>query len=245
MTDETAMVPSMVDTTKALDIQQVKLQVQQVNHLLKEIMQVDQHYGKIPGCGDKPTLYQPGAQKIALLWGFGASYNIARDDHDGMHREYQVICKLMCSYPRPIGTCVRVIPPVLRHYWVRVTAQPRMTVVSGGSHQVAARRSSTTTQPTTTIPVSRWRRSERMLMLYSPAPQQVISLLRISRTTRNYMAVVTLPPRKRSRSIAALTLQPRRRIRSPHHHPIPLRTPTRTTGKGPSPSPASTTQRRG
>ena len=34
------------------------------HYLFKE----DIHYGRIPGCGDKPTLYKPGAEKIASVF---------------------------------------------------------------------------------------------------------------------------------------------------------------------------------
>lgn len=33
-------------------------------------------YGTIPGCGDKPTLLKPGADKIALLFGLVSEYNV-------------------------------------------------------------------------------------------------------------------------------------------------------------------------
>ena len=32
-------------------------------------------YGKIPGCGDKPILYKPGAEKIATLFGFYVNFD--------------------------------------------------------------------------------------------------------------------------------------------------------------------------
>ncbi|KKK62317.1 hypothetical protein LCGC14_3005550 [marine sediment metagenome] len=94
MTDETTALVQVVDTTKALDIKQVSVQIQQVRQLLKEQMKEGVHYGKIPGCGDKPTCYQPGAQMTALFFGFGASYIVDHTDQDNGHREYEIICKL-------------------------------------------------------------------------------------------------------------------------------------------------------
>ena len=36
-----------------------------VLELMQRVMQPDVHYGVIRGCGDKPTLLQPGAQALA------------------------------------------------------------------------------------------------------------------------------------------------------------------------------------
>ncbi|MHC4891660.1 MAG: hypothetical protein ACYTEO_19595 [Planctomycetota bacterium] len=70
-------------------------QVQTIQELMKRVMQEGQHYGKIPGCGDKPTLLLPGAQKIALLFGFSPEYEVDRYEIPGGHREYEVTCRLL------------------------------------------------------------------------------------------------------------------------------------------------------
>ncbi len=53
----------------------------QVNHLqyvMSKIMRDGEHYGKIPGCGDKPTLLKPGAEKICMTFRLSPSYEILR-----------------------------------------------------------------------------------------------------------------------------------------------------------------------
>lgn len=73
---------------------QVKQQVQQIQHLMSEVMQDNSHYGTIPGCGNRPTLLQPGAQKLCLMFGLADDYQIEQTDMPNGHREYRVKCTL-------------------------------------------------------------------------------------------------------------------------------------------------------
>lgn len=43
---------------------------------LKNILTERHDYGKIPGCGDKPTLLKPGAEKILMAMGITATYEL-------------------------------------------------------------------------------------------------------------------------------------------------------------------------
>lgn len=43
---------------------------------LKNILTEKHDYGKIPGCGDKPTLLKPGAEKILMAMGITATYEL-------------------------------------------------------------------------------------------------------------------------------------------------------------------------
>ena len=72
----------------------VRDQVNKIQELMNGVLQDGQHYGKIPGCGDKPTLLQPGAEKIALMFGWAASYEVSKESLVGGHREYDVTCNL-------------------------------------------------------------------------------------------------------------------------------------------------------
>ena len=73
---------------------EVRSQVNQIQHLMKEVLQEGEHYGKVPGCGQKPTLLQPGAEKIAYMFHFVPTYNVERIDLGAGHREYEVECTL-------------------------------------------------------------------------------------------------------------------------------------------------------
>lgn len=53
------------------------------------------HYGKIPGCGEKPTLLLPGAQVMATTFRLCPSYIVAQEPESiPGHRSYQVTCIL-------------------------------------------------------------------------------------------------------------------------------------------------------
>jgi hypothetical protein len=43
-------------------------QVNAIQEAMKQVMEEGVHYGKVPGCGDKPALFKPGAEKINLLF---------------------------------------------------------------------------------------------------------------------------------------------------------------------------------
>lgn len=47
----------------------VKGQIASIYHVMREIMREGQHYGRIPGCGDKPALFKAGAEKLCINFG--------------------------------------------------------------------------------------------------------------------------------------------------------------------------------
>lgn len=72
----------------------VREQVNEIQYLMRNVLHEGTHFGKVPGCGDKPTLLQPGAEKIALMYGWVASYSVERNELPMGHREYDVTCTL-------------------------------------------------------------------------------------------------------------------------------------------------------
>lgn len=48
--------------------QDVQTQVNAIQEVMNHIMKKDTHYGTIPGCGNKPTLLKPGAEKIMMTF---------------------------------------------------------------------------------------------------------------------------------------------------------------------------------
>lgn len=52
-----------------LNIATLSRRVNLIAEIKRDILIKDEHYGTIPGCGDKPTLLQPGAQQFASLFG--------------------------------------------------------------------------------------------------------------------------------------------------------------------------------
>lgn len=101
---------------RALTVQELHERLEFVRKVMKQEMKVDQDYGKIPGTGDKPSLLQPGAQK--LLMTFNLREQVKKEtlrQFDNLpifgHREYELTVTVFPSGDRPengwdgVGTC--------------------------------------------------------------------------------------------------------------------------------------------
>lgn len=89
---------------------EVRQQVNQIQYLMKEVLKPGEHYGAVPGCGKKPTLLQPGAEKISFMFHLVPTYEVRRYDMAGGHREYEVKCTLTSRdtgevMGEGVGTC--------------------------------------------------------------------------------------------------------------------------------------------
>lgn len=73
---------------------EVREQVNQIQYLMRNVLQKGTHYDTIKGCGPKPVLLQPGAEKIAYMFHFVPTYEVQREDFGNGHRSYDVTCKL-------------------------------------------------------------------------------------------------------------------------------------------------------
>jgi hypothetical protein len=62
--------------------------------VMQSVMREGEHFGRIPGCGDKPTLLKAGAEILAMTFGLAPTFRIERTDLPSGHREYQVLCTL-------------------------------------------------------------------------------------------------------------------------------------------------------
>ena len=79
---------------KPLTISELKEQVNLIQQVMREVMVKNEHYGVIPGCGDKPALLKPGAEK--LIFTFRLVPDPIEDiiELPGEHREYRYKIKL-------------------------------------------------------------------------------------------------------------------------------------------------------
>lgn len=75
----------------ALEVQQ---QVNQLQYLMRQVLKQGEHYGVIPGTKGKPSLLQPGAEKICLMFKLVPRYEVERAELGAGHREYTVTCTL-------------------------------------------------------------------------------------------------------------------------------------------------------
>lgn len=69
----------------------IKAQVQLIQKVMRAVMKDGTHYGKIPGAGDKKTLFKPGAEVLCATFRIAPSYRI-EDLSDGDSVRYRVTC---------------------------------------------------------------------------------------------------------------------------------------------------------
>lgn len=72
----------------------MKAQVDLIQDVMKQVMHDKEHYGVIPGCGDKPALLKPGAEKLNLTFRMAPDPETETVDLGNGHREYRVKCIL-------------------------------------------------------------------------------------------------------------------------------------------------------
>ncbi|MBE7156901.1 MAG: hypothetical protein INR62_00440 [Rhodospirillales bacterium] len=77
-----------------LTVQQVLTHVALIQQIMSAAMKEGEHFGRIPGCGDKPTLLKPGAEKLCLLFRLAPAYDVEERQHERGHREYRVTTTL-------------------------------------------------------------------------------------------------------------------------------------------------------
>ena len=79
---------------QALGVDEIIAQVQLIQNVMHRVMKEGEHFGTIPGCGDKKTLLQPGAQKLTMTFRLCPEYEIQEVNIERGHKEYRVICTL-------------------------------------------------------------------------------------------------------------------------------------------------------
>lgn len=87
--DETAVVKR-----DRMSVVEVRENVNLIQQVMDAVMHKGEHYGVIPGCGDKPTLLKPGAEKLCTTFRLSPTYEIRKTDLDRGHREYEIVCTL-------------------------------------------------------------------------------------------------------------------------------------------------------
>jgi hypothetical protein len=79
-------------------------QVQAIQHVMKAVMKDGEHFGTIPGCGDKKTLMKSGAEKIMMTFRLANDTDVEVIEMQGGHREYRVKCTLYSPDGQRLGT---------------------------------------------------------------------------------------------------------------------------------------------
>lgn len=75
----------------AATAKEVRAHVQLIQQVMRGVMKQGTHYGKIPGAGDKMSLFKPGAEVLCVTFRIAPSYRID-DLSDGDSVRYRVTC---------------------------------------------------------------------------------------------------------------------------------------------------------
>lgn len=63
--NELQVIPTENKLSGRLTASEIRADVNLIQEVMNAVMKQNVHYGTVPGCGDKPTLLKPGAEKIA------------------------------------------------------------------------------------------------------------------------------------------------------------------------------------
>lgn len=94
---------------RAMTLDELHTNLEFIRKVMRQEMKEGQDYGKIPGTGEKPTLLQPGAQK--LLMTFNLSEYVKKEtlrEYPGFHREYEFTVTVKAPNGKEwdgVGTC--------------------------------------------------------------------------------------------------------------------------------------------
>lgn len=92
-----------------MTVDELKSNLDYIREIMRTVMKKGQDYGTVPGCGDKPALFQPGAQKLCMTFQLQDRVNKEEvRDLPNFHREYSFIITLTSATGREwdgVGTC--------------------------------------------------------------------------------------------------------------------------------------------
>ncbi len=93
----------MTNELMPLTAKDMQLQVNSIQEMMSQVMKDGTHFGKVPGCGDKPALLKAGAEKLGLMFGLSALFDIQLKELPQGHREYMVSCTLKSRSGLEVG----------------------------------------------------------------------------------------------------------------------------------------------
>ncbi len=85
------------ENAQPMSIDQLKNRVVLIQGAMKSVMKDGEDYGTVPGCGDKPTLLEPGAEKLMCLFRLSPRFEREMKELPNGHREYNIKCSLYAS----------------------------------------------------------------------------------------------------------------------------------------------------
>ena len=82
------------ESTQSMTVAGVHRQIQLIQEIMQNEMKDGEHYGTVPGCGDKKVLLKPGAEKLSLLFKMAPRFKIENVDMGNGHREVRIVTEL-------------------------------------------------------------------------------------------------------------------------------------------------------
>lgn len=82
------------ESSQSMTVQSIHNQIQLIQQVMKTEMKEGEHYGTVPGCGDKKVLLKPGAEKLCLLFKMAPRFKIENVDMGNGHREVRITTEL-------------------------------------------------------------------------------------------------------------------------------------------------------
>jgi hypothetical protein len=77
--------PSPPPLPEERSVDEVVREIEKIEDLMRRAMRDGEHFGVIPGTGGKPTLLQPGAQKLSVLYQLRPEFELVEQLRDGDH----------------------------------------------------------------------------------------------------------------------------------------------------------------
>lgn len=78
----------------ALSVEDMRSQIHHIQAHMRENMKEGEHFGLVPGCGEKKTLLKAGAEKLSFIFQLTPEFKETVIDLPRGHREYRVTCVL-------------------------------------------------------------------------------------------------------------------------------------------------------
>jgi hypothetical protein len=101
-TEVMAPPPNMALQTRDVDlladaykVDKIVQQVEMVTAMMGKVMKAGQHFGTIPGCGTKPSLFLPGAQKLCFLFRLKPEFTLMSAIEDEDFIKFTFLCRLI------------------------------------------------------------------------------------------------------------------------------------------------------
>ena len=93
---------------RAMSAQEMGERLRFIKQVMEQNMTDGVDYGKVPGCGDKPGLFQPGAQKLCMMFNLSVSLREETTvDYHNFHRSYRVTVRVenASKHAEGVGEC--------------------------------------------------------------------------------------------------------------------------------------------